>query len=189
MKLTIQIHSAKATILAEFSKGNLKKVTLQKGKLTAEQWLKIGAILPPTESEITTFKSHLNGVATYEILQEKKSLYSQFLNAWFEFYERFVGVKPRFNATDGKVLKAIIKYFQEISQDDNEALLTWQALLTNWQRLDVFHQKNTDLKYINGSLNKIIQNAKQLTTTGTKSKYSDDFKRKIFEVIQPEQMP
>lgn len=186
MKLTIQIHSAKATILAEFSKGNLKKITLQKGKLSPEQWQKIGSILPPTEDEIESFKNRLNNVIVYIPNEKQKSLYTHFLDAWLLFYENFSGVKPRFNATDGKALKEIIKYFQEVSQDDNEALLTWQVLLENWQKLDAFHQKNTDLKYINGNLNKIIQNAKQITSNGTKSKYSNDFKRKIFEALQPD---
>lgn len=184
MKLTIQIHSAKSVILAEFSKGNLKKITLQKGKLTAEMWQKIGMILPPTESDVTMFKERLNHVATFEVLEEKKSLYGLFLDAWFDFYERFTGLKPRFNATDGKHLKDIIKYFQEACQDSTEAVSTWQLLLDNWQKLDAFHQKNTDLKYINSNINKIIQNAKQLTSNGTKSKYSDSFKRKIFEALQ-----
>lgn len=184
MKLTLQIHSAKAVILAEFSRGKLKKITLQKGKLTAEQWQKIGSILPPTESEVEEFKSRLKGVVTYEILEKTPSLYTQFLNVWFEFYERLTNIKPRFNTTDGKALKEIIKYFQEVSQDNNEALITWQVLLDKWQTLDAFHQKNTDLKYINSNLNKIIQNAKQITHYGTKSKYSNEFKRKIFEGLQ-----
>lgn len=183
MKINIKINSVNAVILAEYAREKLKKITLQKGKLTAEQWQKIGSILPPNQSDVTTFKERLNHIATYEVLEEKKSLYSLFLDAWFDFYERFTGIKPRFNATDGKHLKDIIKYFQEVCQDDNQAVSTWQALLGNWNKLDAFHQKNTDLKYINGNLNKILQNAKR-QTNGTATKYSDSFKRKIFENLQ-----
>ncbi|WP_372472701.1 hypothetical protein AB4865_07720 [Capnocytophaga sp. ARDL2] len=190
MKLTIQILSAKATMLAEFSRGKLKKITLQKGKFTAEQWLKIGAILPPTENDIEAFKQRLNGVI-YEVLESSpqpspkaREHYQRYVTLWFDFYERFTGLKPRFNAVEGKHLKEIIKYLQEICQSDEEALNMWQVLLENWQKLDAFHQKNTDLKYINSNLNKIIQNAKQLTTNGTKSKYSNDFKRQIFEALR-----
>lgn len=186
MKITIEILSTQAVILAEYARGKLKKITLQKGKFTAEQWQKIGMILPPTESEILSFKNRLNGVATYEVLEEKKSLYAQFLNGWFDFYESFTGMKPKFSATDGKVLKEIIKYFQEVCHSEEQALQSWEFLLKNWHKLDAFHQKNTDLKYINSNLNKILQNAKQLTTNGSKSKYSDSFKRKIFEAIQPQ---
>lgn len=185
MKLTIQIHSVKATVLAEFSKGNLKKITLQKGKLTAEQWLKIGMILPPTESQMEAFKQRLNGI-TYEILEEKKSLHQQFSNIWFDFYERFTGLKPRFNAMEGKHLKEIIKYLQEICQSDEKALSTWEALLSNWQKVDKFHQKNTDLKYINNNLNRILQDAKRQANGTANAKYSDSFKRKIFETLQPQ---
>lgn len=190
MKLTIQIHSAKATVLAEFSKGNLKKITLQKGKLTPEQWLKIGAILPPTESQIEAFKQRLNGLVTFLTPEsspnpsEGGELYRKYVTLWFTFYERFTGLKPRFNAIEGKHLKEIIKYLQEICQSDQEALHTWEALLSNWQKVDKFHQKNTDLKYINSNLNRILQDAKRQANGNANAKYSDSFKRKIFETLQ-----
>lgn len=186
MNYTVQLLNTGNVLKLTYKAKKLTKIEIKKGTFHDVQIRQIGGIIPPTEDKIAEFQKHFDGTIFYQKEEKTPSLYTQFLNAWFDFYERFVSVKPRFNATDGKALKEIIKYFQEVSQDDKEALLTWQVLLENWQKLDAFHQKNTDLKYINGNLNKIIQNAKQITSNGTKSKYSNDFKRKIFEALQPD---
>jgi hypothetical protein len=110
------------------------------------------------------------------------SLYTQFLDEWFGFYNCLYGFPPKFTGADGKALKQIISYLQQVSANDTEALSTWQYLLGNWQKMDEFHQRNTDLKYINSQLNKILQNAKR-GNSSAKQTYSTDFKRKILEGI------
>lgn len=188
MKLLIKITSSNIELEATYTRGKLRQITLKKGKLTAEQWQKIGNILPPTESEIETFKQRLNTVVFSPLLGrgvggEANKLYQNFTKIWFSFYERYTGFAPRFNAVEGKHLKQIIAYFQQVSHSDTEATELWEVLLNNWHKLDAFHQKNTDLKYINSNLNKILQNAKQ-QTYGTANRYSEHFKRQIFENLQ-----
>ena len=72
------------------------------------------------------------------------SLYGKFLDEWFAFYKRLYGFPPKFTGADGKALKQIISYLQQVSANDIEALSTWQYLLGNWQKMDEFHQRNTE---------------------------------------------
>ena len=100
------------------------------------------------------------------------------MDEWFAFYNRLFGFAPKFTGADGKALKQIITYLTNNSADETEALSTWQYLLQNWQKLDEFHQRNTDLKYINSQLNKILQNAKRGNSSKTQ-RISDNFKREV----------
>lgn len=186
MKTTLEILRNNIRIEAEYSNGNLKKINLKKGKLTAEQWAKIGVILPPTTDDIETFKGRLNAIE-FRLKRSEKTTnnYSAYLTSWFDFYQKRFGFSPKFSPTDGKHLKEIIAYLEGVNDDENQAFATWKALLENWHKLDEFHQRNTDLKYINSQLNKILQNAKRLTASGSEAGYSSDFKRKILNDLQP----
>jgi hypothetical protein len=113
------------------------------------------------------------------------SLYTLFLDEWFAFYHRQFGLSPKFTGADGKALKQIITYLTGNSADEEEALATWLYLLQHWGQLDEFHQRNTDLKYINSQLNKILQNAKR-GNNKTKGRVSDHFKREILRGLCPE---
>jgi len=171
-------HQLKLTYSA---KGDLKKVELVKGRLDVKQWSQIGNILPPKFSDVKNYSFNFPSIKYTEVVKVK-SLFSQFSEAWFLFYESSKGYPPKFTAIEGKCLKDIISYLTSISTDDNEALATWQALLSRWNDLDDFHKKNTDLKYINGNINRILDNVKR----GSENKpgYSDDFKRKVASRFQ-----
>lgn len=186
-KIILEIRTEKALICTEYSNEKLKKISLKKGKITAEQWAKIGMILPPTTHDIEDFKQRFKQIEFGLKSDEKPPQnYPKFLTSWFDFYQKRFGFSPKFSPIDGKHLKEIIAYLEGVNEDEKQALATWEALLENWHNLDEFHQKNTDLKYINSQLNKILQNAKRFTTSGTKQGYSHHFKRKIFEALRTE---
>lgn len=176
------ITKSNAKLKLKFRVSKLRGFEILTGKLTVEQWQKIGSILPPTVVEINDFKAKLKGVVEFTEIVKEKSLYSQFTDTWFEFYETFLGVEPKFTAVDGMHLKQIINYLKQQTATEPEALELWQSILNNWNNLDEFHKKNTDLKYINSNFNKIVNNVKR----GSKGKlqYSDDFKRKISQRLQ-----
>lgn len=163
------------------SKGALKKVELVKGTLSAAQWNQIGSILPPKITDLAYYKKNLQTI-TYTDVIKPKSTFTLFSDAWFSFYEVNKGYAPKFTAIEGKCLKDIISYLTSISGNENEALATWQVLLNRWNDLDDFHKKNTDLKYINGNLNRILDNVKR--GSENKPKYSDEFRRKVAERFQ-----
>ena len=178
MTYTVTIHRTHTLLKLTYQKGELCKIEIKSGGLNSQQYQQLGAILPPQEEDIQRYQEQWNGSASYrEDVPEPLSLYGKFLDEWFSFYKRLYGFPPKFTGADGKALKQIISYLQQVS-NDVEALSTWQYLLGNWQKMDAFHQKNTDLKYINSQLNKILQNAKRGNSSKTQ-RISDDFKREV----------
>lgn len=178
MTYTVTIHRTHTLLKLTYQKGELCKIEIKRGGLNTQQYQQLGAILPPQEEDIQRYQEQWNGSVSYrEDVPEPLSLYGKFLDEWFSFYKRLYGFPPKFTGADGKALKQIISYLQQVS-NDVEALSTWQYLLGNWQKMDAFHQKNTDLKYINSQLNKILQNAKRGNSSAA---YSDNFKREILD--------
>ena len=181
MTYTVTLHRTHTLLKLTYKKGELCKIEIKSGGLTSQQYQQLGAILPPQEEDIERYQKQWNGSVSYrEDVPEPLSLYGKFLDEWFSFYNRLYGFPPKFTGADGKALKQIISYLQQVSANDAEALATWQYLLSNWQKMDAFHQKNTDLKYINSQLNKILQNAKRGNSSATTA-YSDNFKREILQ--------
>jgi hypothetical protein len=184
MTYTVTIHRTHSLLKLTYKKGELCKIEIKSGGLNSQQYQQLGAILPPQEEDIERYQKQCNGSVSYiKDEQQTASLYTQFLDEWFSFYKRLYGFPPKFTGADGKALKQIISYLQQVS-NDAEALSTWQYLLGNWQKMDAFHQKNTDLKYINSQLNKILQNAKR-GNSSTTTAYSDNFKREILDGLCP----
>ena len=184
MTYTVTIHRTHSLLKLTYKKGELCKIEIKSGGLNSQQYQQLGAILPPQEEDIERYQKQCNGSVSYtKDEQQTASLYTQFLDEWFAFYKHLYGFPPKFTGADGKALKQIISYLQQVS-NDVEALSTWQYLLSNWQKIDAFHQKNTDLKYINSQLNKILQNAKRGNSSATTA-YSDNFKREILDGLCP----
>ena len=181
MTYTVTIHRTHTLLKLTYQKGELCKIEIKSGCLNRQQYQQLGAILPPREEDIERYQEQWNGSVSYrEDVPEPLSLYGKFLDEWFAFYKHLYGFPPKFTGADGKALKQIISYLQQVSANDTEALATWQYLLSNCQKMDAFHQKNTDLKYINSQLNKILQNAKRGNSSATTA-YSDNFKREILQ--------
>ena len=179
MTYTVTLHRTHTLLKLTYKKGVLSKIEIKSGGLNSQQYQQLGSILPPQEEDIERYQEQWNGIVSYrQDVSEPLSLYGQFLDEWFYFYKRLYGFSPKFTGADGKALKQIISYLQQVSANDTEALSTWQFLLGNWQKMDEFHQRNTDLKYINSQLNKILQNAKRGNSSATTA-YSDNFKREI----------
>ena len=185
MTYTVTLHRTHTLLKLTYKKGELCKIEIKSGGLNSQQYQQLGAILPPQEEDIERYQKQCNGSVSYtKDEQQTASLYTQFLDEWFAFYKRLYGFPPKFTGADGKALKQIISYLQQVSANDTEALATWQYLLGNWQKMDEFHQRNTDLKYINSQLNKILQNAKRGNSSATTA-YSDNFKREILDGLCP----
>lgn len=182
MKITAEIIITKAVIRLHYVAKRFKKLEIVKGKLSDRELEQVGRLIPPTLEDMEQYKKRFEHSVLYQPEEKKASIYKQFTDTWFRFYEDYAGFKPRFNATEGKALKGIIKYLTDICKDEDEACQTWEVVLNEWNKLDEFHQKNTDLKYINGNINRILDNVKRLNTTS--AKYSSDFKRKVAERFQ-----
>ena len=179
MTYIVTIRSCAVVLKLTYKGGKFQKMEVKKGTLEGERLKHIGYLIPPLESLVEEWQGNWGDKVTYrEEEANPPSLYALFLDEWFTFYNRLFGFAPKFTGADGKALKEIITYLTSNSADETEALSTWQYLLSNWQKMDEFHQRNTDLKYINSQLNKILQNAKRGNSSKTQ-RISDDFKREV----------
>jgi hypothetical protein len=156
----IHIISCNTNLKVTYRNNTFIKVEKLTGKLTDEQVNSIGALIPPKENHIEAYQKRLADKIVITLIEKKKTLYTQFNDAWHSFYYDYVGIKYRFNGVDGKHLKNIIKHFTDLHQDENEALEFWKMLLNNWNKLDDFYKKSPDLKFISSQINKILSNVK-----------------------------
>ena len=173
----------KVTLKVGYRSGKFLKLEKKKGKLSNEQVQKIGTIIPPLEKHIDHYRKHYDGRVSYQLLEKEKTLFTKFNDKWFAFYEAYTGISPKFNATEGNALKQIMGYLTKESSTETEALQLWQIILSKWKDLDEFHQKNTDLKYINSNLNRILNNVKRINTQDNGG-VSDDYIDKIRRDLQ-----
>ncbi len=162
----LKIEQGGAQLKLSYRAGRFFRLERISGRLSKEQLMRIGYILPYREDEIADINKLYKGKLCYRKIVKEKSLYSQFAEEWFAFYERLMGVQYRFNGADGKALKSIISYLKAITGDEAQALALWQALLSSWDKLDDFYKNNADLKFINSQLNKILNHVKRINKTG-----------------------
>lgn len=105
-------------------------------------------------------KDNVNKTIKEEIIIDKSiSLYPQFNELYFQFYQNRVGIKPIFNSVDGKSLKSIIKYLTEIS-NNNDPAAAWKYILDNIDKWDSFYQDQLKLNQIYSNLPNILNNIK-----------------------------
>ena len=135
-----------------------------KGVLSDSALAHLGRIIPPTVADVPKWEQRYKDSLTITEVTKSKTPFRKYSDAWFQFYEQRTGIAPKFTGADTNHLKQIIAYLSKITGSDDEALQLWQAILHNWKHLDEFHQKNTDIKYINSSLNKILHALKENTS-------------------------
>lgn len=160
----ITLHRADVVLKLSYRYGTFQRLERVRGKLTDEILHHIGKLIPLYEKEIFERCETLPNVSVRTLNTKPKTQFSKFNALWFAFYQKFAGFPPKFTGADGKHLKQIIIYLEQIEESPERALATWNAILTNWHTLSEFHRKNTDLKYINSQLNKIINELKNSIT-------------------------
>lgn len=162
----IEIIKPELFLKATYRNKKFRKLEHLRGELDRSLMNSIGRAIPINEDELPSFNREFENRVNYQIeVPQQQSLYSQFLQEWFKFYEDLTDLKPKFTGADGNALKQIINYLKKQSTNDGEALATWQLILDSWGELNEFHQQNTDLKYINSKLNVIIREIKQKKST------------------------
>ncbi|MBK5213607.1 MAG: hypothetical protein JJE55_08115 [Flavobacteriaceae bacterium] len=152
-------HKTDVTLKLSYRGGSFFRIERVKGKITELHIKHLGKLIPLNESDLQAHYASFPDV-TLKPLVKEKSQFSKFNDAWFLFYQNYAGIPPKFTGTDANHLKQIIAYLTQIEGSESGALDLWFVLLHNWKNLGEFHQKNTDLKYINSSLNKILNELK-----------------------------
>lgn len=157
----IEVLLTKTHIKVTYRNKKFKKLEHIKGNLDEAMLKQIGRIIPHHEDHLNTFKTTFKNKIAFTKIIKEKSTYSNFLGAWYAFYNGYMSMDPKFTGADGNALKAIIKYLKELhGGDETKALELWKIILEKWETLSEFHKSNTDLKYINSQLNKILINVK-----------------------------
>ena len=162
--LTITSKGADARFVVSYRSGAFYKLEAKNwSQKTQKQWSGLMSIIPKMEATIEAINQQYKQRGVSYTLVAKaapETLYTQFMGAYFHFYETRAGVKPRVNAVEGRALKSVIHYLQSICGDDLEALGTWQAILSNWHKLEAFYAKQMELRQINSNIGNLIRQLK-----------------------------
>ncbi|MGB0869498.1 MAG: hypothetical protein ACPGSD_07860 [Flavobacteriales bacterium] len=164
-KIRAKLIKANQTIVIVYKNDALKRVEF--GKIGKVELDKIGMVIPHRKSDLPVFFEKWKDKVEYTLEEKEPTLHQEMVDAWHSFYEDFIGFKPKFNGADGKALKDIREHLTNIGGNPKEALILWKGILGMWKDLEKFHQKNTDLKYINSRLNAILSEIKTRNTNQT----------------------
>lgn len=164
------IHSPSTgrTLKVSYKGGNFFRLEKTVGKtLNRSDLVKIADVIPLNESGVSYCQERYPKLE-YTKLEKEVGTYQKYVSAWFSFYDKFMGISPKFTSVDGKHLNQIKAYLTKIGGTDTAGLELFELILANWETLDDFHKDNTDLKYINSRLNPILNAIKKAgkTTVG-----------------------
>ena len=178
---TLHITGRFATIECSYHDGNLKGLKMLRGNLTPSVWARIQRYIPHNLDQLEEFSKRTDSLtyAMYVGKSSTQSAYKEFVEVWFDFYQRINGHVPDFKGTDGRALKQLIAYFQKLHPgDDLAALGTWKALLGQWKHLPEFYRKKTDIVFINAKINEIITHLKDEQSNSSQAhRDADDLRR------------
>lgn len=114
-------------------------------------------------------EDHTNKIGIFDYLVQRKSElerihnntfteWQSFLDLYFKWFEKRNGDKPNVMMKDYANAKRIIIYLRGLGSGD--AVSNWNAILSNWSKLDKWQQNRTDLTSIHTDMNKIISQLK-----------------------------
>lgn len=105
------------------------------------------------------------------------SEYSQFVDAYFEFYKNRVGIEYKFTAMDGKAAKNILIYLEKVSKN-KDPIESWRFILQKYDIWDHFYQNQLKLNQIESNLPNILNNIRNESGSRKNGNRQDDrFKR------------
>jgi hypothetical protein len=111
-----------------------------------------------------------------EVPNESTSDYKRFMEVYHTFIKNR-GIPFRITGADGKALKLIIKYLNEVDavkQGNKTPCEVWEFILDNWNNLDTWQQTQNQLRQINAQLPNIIEKLKQYYNGKSKVNYQQN---------------
>ena len=99
-------------------------------------------------------------------------------DAYFSWYEHRVGVKPPFNAQEGKALKSIVSYLEKTVKEkglepDVGTIEAWRVILERWDQLKPFERDQLKLSQINSNMANILNQIRNGTTKGAENRFAN----------------
>lgn len=169
----IKIPISETELKVSYNKGKLKKMTFIKGKIQPDKWKHIGSVIPLFEKDLNSVLEQYKESVSIEKIEKEKTLYTQMVEIWFEWFTNREKREPKFAGIDGVAISQIALYLQKIAETDEGTLAAWQLILSNWDNLSHFHKKNLHLPYINSKLNIIIEEIKNYGQFNTIQRAND----------------
>ncbi len=124
------------------------------------------------ENEYETVDSNTKVAIKKTKLAVPTEFFKKGVEVYFNFYKKqSEGIKPRFGDNEGYQLKDILRHLKTFKTDQSweEALVNLELIFNNWSRLDLFYQKNVDLKSIYSNINNIINGLTRKSSTSQTS--------------------
>ena len=162
--LEVTSRGSNACFIIVYRRGQFFRLEKKSGKLKEQQqWSKLLTVVPLIENQITEINQRFlhKGIVISPIsIKNSKSLYSEMMQVYFNFYQTHNDLKPRIGASEGSALKSIISHLKTICTDDAEVLMVWQTILNHWHKLDTFYARQMELRQINSNIGSILRQIK-----------------------------
>jgi hypothetical protein len=155
-----------------YRRGKLAVIDVKKGTFDLEM---LSMLVPALEKNVDT-----RDMLKHEPKKQRSSFYQPARQMWMDFYWERCQIPYRFTAADGQSIVKIGNFLDNLD-DKAGALELWKQMLGSWDRLEPFYRNNLDLKFINGQLNKIInqlKNGKQTAKSPDRDN-ADDIRRQF----------
>jgi hypothetical protein len=169
----------------KYSGGKFKSVKHLRGKLTPIQHEKLMVLCPQLEADVYSAQKKHEGRVTYTMQDNNATIYTQLMDAYNEWYYEQLGIPPKIDGVSGKAMKSIVSYLASQCANEQEMVLMWDILLSNWNNYDKFYQNQRELRQINSNFNILIAQIKHGKSTGNTqnkraaSNASHDFRESI----------
>lgn len=177
-KLQIQVPGSKASFELTYVDGYFKGLKLLSGKLTQAKHESLLKLAPQFEKVILLLQQEYGdkGISWNQVSIKSDSLFSRLLRAYCMWYETQFGIKAKLSGIETNALKSIVNHLLDCSKDEAEAYDVFLNVLSGWNNLPAFYQKQTELRQINSYLNVLLREAGSIQAAET---LDDKFKSMI----------
>ena len=121
--------------------------------------------------------------------EEQNKDYTKYLNIYFDFFKIKNNFPPKLNGMEGKALKQIIKYLQNVTGDGLKAFQSFEYILSHWNDLSPYNQSKMRLVDINSNLANILielknNSNKNKSTSGKINKAYNETMNKLLKELK-----
>jgi len=146
------------------------------GQQLGSSWAEVGQLTekkPPKKKPIEKPESDSKETIIEPKKQRRSSdkLYPKMVDVYNSFCERQVGMGAKMNAHQGKAMKSIIEYLksqvinkigaEEIDQVEEQIIIAWEYILSNWGMVNGYYQDQIKLSQIDSNMPVILMQLRQ----------------------------
>lgn len=132
-------------------------------KLLAEKLIELGEGKQAMAATLTSVCLAKFSILASEIKKQKKKisavdsqLHRDMVETYIKWHEAEFSFKPMIDGSDGRGVKAAIKFLKQNTKPGNKVMDSWRAILNNYELWGDFHKKLTRLRQISSNIQGII---------------------------------